>query len=157
MASFDVSATARGFHRPTVSFELMPPRNPAAAPKFWNTARKLVEAHPDFVSVTYGAAGATAIRRAQWWKLSCNTPTCCRSRTSPVWGRLETTWQTPLMISWQPGRARSSRCGETHQRTNLTGRHPPTVWCRRSNSLRFCVMWKRNGVRQMRLRRCVGQ
>lgn len=57
MASFDVSATARGFHRPTVSFELMPPRNPAAAPKFWNTARKLVEAHPDFVSVTYGAAG----------------------------------------------------------------------------------------------------
>lgn len=35
----------------------MPPRNPAAAPKFWNTARKLVEAHPDFVSVTYGAAG----------------------------------------------------------------------------------------------------
>ncbi|WP_029067844.1 methylenetetrahydrofolate reductase [Jonesia quinghaiensis] len=57
MASFDVSSTARGFHRPAVSFELMPPRNPAAAPKFWNTARKLVEAHPDFVSVTYGAAG----------------------------------------------------------------------------------------------------
>jgi len=57
MASFDVSAAARGFARPTLSFELMPPRNPDAAPKFWNTARKLVEAGPDFVSVTYGAAG----------------------------------------------------------------------------------------------------
>ncbi len=57
MASFDVSAAARGFARPTLSFELMPPRNPDAAPKFWNAARKLVEAHPDFISVTYGAAG----------------------------------------------------------------------------------------------------
>ncbi|PJI91007.1 methylenetetrahydrofolate reductase [Luteimicrobium subarcticum] len=43
--------------RPTVSFELMPPRNPAAAPKFWDTATRLVAARPDFVSVTYGAAG----------------------------------------------------------------------------------------------------
>jgi len=43
--------------RPTVSFELMPPRRPDAAPKFWETARRLVAAQPDFVSVTYGAAG----------------------------------------------------------------------------------------------------
>ncbi|MBI9113812.1 methylenetetrahydrofolate reductase [Sanguibacter suaedae] len=43
--------------RPTVSFELMPPRNPDAAPKFWATAERLVAARPDFVSVTYGAAG----------------------------------------------------------------------------------------------------
>lgn len=43
--------------RPTVSFELMPPRNPDAAPKFWATARALLAARPDFVSVTYGAAG----------------------------------------------------------------------------------------------------
>lgn len=57
MASFDVSTAARGFARPTLSFELMPPRNPDAAPKFWNAARKLVEAQPDFISVTYGAAG----------------------------------------------------------------------------------------------------
>jgi methylenetetrahydrofolate reductase (NADPH) len=52
-------------HRPTVSFELMPPRRPDAAPKFWETARRLVETHPDFVSVTYGAGGgdrATARR-----------------------------------------------------------------------------------------------
>ncbi|WP_265522340.1 methylenetetrahydrofolate reductase [Oerskovia flava] len=42
---------------PTVSFELMPPRRPDAAPKFWETARRLVATHPDFVSVTYGAAG----------------------------------------------------------------------------------------------------
>src|SRR5918997_1235503 len=43
--------------RPTVSFEIMPPRRPQAAPKFWETARRLVAVHPDFVSVTYGAAG----------------------------------------------------------------------------------------------------
>lgn len=43
--------------RPTVSFELMPPRRPDAAPKFWETARRLVAVHPDFVSVTYGAGG----------------------------------------------------------------------------------------------------
>ncbi|MFV2143965.1 methylenetetrahydrofolate reductase [Isoptericola sp. G70] len=44
-------------HRPTVSFELMPPRRPDAAPRFWETARRLVAANPDFVSVTYGAGG----------------------------------------------------------------------------------------------------
>ncbi len=44
-------------HRPTLSFELMPPRRPDTAPKFWETARRLIEARPDFVSVTYGAAG----------------------------------------------------------------------------------------------------
>ncbi|SDB87936.1 methylenetetrahydrofolate reductase (NADPH) [Sanguibacter gelidistatuariae] len=43
--------------RPTISFELMPPRNPAAAPKFWGTVERLIAARPDFVSVTYGAAG----------------------------------------------------------------------------------------------------
>jgi methylenetetrahydrofolate reductase (NADPH) len=43
--------------RPTVSFEIMPPRRPEAAPKFWETARRLVATSPDFVSVTYGAAG----------------------------------------------------------------------------------------------------
>jgi methylenetetrahydrofolate reductase (NADPH) len=44
-------------HRPTVSFELMPPRRPDVAPNFWETAQRLVAARPDFVSVTYGAAG----------------------------------------------------------------------------------------------------
>ncbi|WP_407320012.1 methylenetetrahydrofolate reductase [Isoptericola halotolerans] len=44
-------------HRPTVSFELMPPRRPDAAPRFWETARRLVAASPEFVSVTYGAGG----------------------------------------------------------------------------------------------------
>ncbi len=43
--------------RPTISFEMMPPRNPDAAPKFWENARQLVAARPDFISVTYGAAG----------------------------------------------------------------------------------------------------
>ena len=58
-------ATSGSRHRPTVSFELMPPRRPEAAPNFWETARRLVAVHPDFISVTYGAGGgdrATARR-----------------------------------------------------------------------------------------------
>lgn len=45
--------------RPTVSFELYPPRNPNAAPKLWATVQALAEVRPDFVSVTYGASGST--------------------------------------------------------------------------------------------------
>ncbi|MEV7974248.1 methylenetetrahydrofolate reductase [Cellulomonas sp. NPDC089187] len=45
--------------RPTVSFELYPPRNPHAAPKLWATVQALAEVRPDFVSVTYGASGST--------------------------------------------------------------------------------------------------
>lgn len=45
--------------RPTVSFELFPPRNPDAAPRLWDTIQHLADAHPDFVSVTYGASGKT--------------------------------------------------------------------------------------------------
>ncbi|MBD9699318.1 methylenetetrahydrofolate reductase [Flavimobilis sp. GY10621] len=52
-----ITSTGGAPARPTVSFELMPPRNPDAAPKFWATARALLAARPDFVSVTYGAAG----------------------------------------------------------------------------------------------------
>lgn len=45
--------------RPTVSFELFPPRNPEAAPRLWTTVERLAAARPDFVSVTYGASGST--------------------------------------------------------------------------------------------------
>lgn len=41
----------------TLSFEVMPPRHPDRAPKFWNCVDNLITARPDFVSVTYGAAG----------------------------------------------------------------------------------------------------
>ena len=41
----------------TISFEVMPPRNPDAAPKFWGTVDGLIASRPDFLSVTYGAAG----------------------------------------------------------------------------------------------------
>lgn len=46
-------------HRPTVSFELFPPRDVDAAPRLWRTVRELESVHPDFVSVTYGASGRT--------------------------------------------------------------------------------------------------
>lgn len=35
----------------------MPTRNPQAAPKFWSTVKKLVDSRPNFISVTYEAAG----------------------------------------------------------------------------------------------------
>lgn len=61
--------------RPTVSFELMPPRNPDAAPKFWETARRLVAVRPDFISVTYGAAGTDrATTRSVVTRLAAETP-----------------------------------------------------------------------------------
>ncbi|WP_449386003.1 methylenetetrahydrofolate reductase [Cellulomonas soli] len=52
-------ALAAPVDRPTVSFELFPPRNPDAAPKLWATVQALESARPDFVSVTYGASGRT--------------------------------------------------------------------------------------------------
>lgn len=45
--------------RPTVSFELFPPRTADAAPRLWATVQALAAARPDFVSVTYGASGST--------------------------------------------------------------------------------------------------
>lgn len=41
----------------TLSYEVMPPRKPQAAPRFWETVSRLLESEPDFLSVTYGAAG----------------------------------------------------------------------------------------------------
>lgn len=40
-----------------ISFEVMPPRNPSAAPRFWGTLDELLTTRPDFISVTYGAGG----------------------------------------------------------------------------------------------------
>ncbi len=45
--------------RPTLSFELFPPRDVDNAPRTWETVRALEATHPDFVSVTYGASGRT--------------------------------------------------------------------------------------------------
>lgn len=45
---------------PTVSFELYPPRTPAAAQTLWErTLPALVDVRPDFLSVTYGASGSS--------------------------------------------------------------------------------------------------
>ena len=44
---------------PTLSFEIFPPRNPGAEKRLDHTLEKLAEFRPDFVSVTYGAAGST--------------------------------------------------------------------------------------------------
>ncbi|WP_104117407.1 methylenetetrahydrofolate reductase [Arthrobacter sp. B1805] len=43
---------------PALSYELYPPRNAAAEDSLWTTIRRLEPTRPDFVSVTYGAAGS---------------------------------------------------------------------------------------------------
>ncbi len=45
--------------RPTVSFELFPPRSEKAAEKFDGTIDELIALKPDFFSVTFGAGGST--------------------------------------------------------------------------------------------------
>ncbi|MHC4207195.1 MAG: methylenetetrahydrofolate reductase [NAD(P)H] [Planctomycetota bacterium] len=45
--------------RPTVSFELFPPRSEKAAEKIDGTIDELIALRPDFVSVTFGAGGST--------------------------------------------------------------------------------------------------
>ncbi len=45
--------------KPTVSFELFPPRSPKGAEKLENTIDALAGLEPDFVSVTFGAGGST--------------------------------------------------------------------------------------------------
>lgn len=45
--------------RPTVSFELYPPRTPARAAATWETTLRLAAGGPDFFSVTYGASGSS--------------------------------------------------------------------------------------------------
>lgn len=48
---------------PTVSFELYPPRNPSRTSGVWAGIERLITAAPNFVSVTYGAAGAATDTR----------------------------------------------------------------------------------------------
>lgn len=43
---------------PALSYELYPPRSPEAEESLWTTIRRLEDTRPDFVSVTYGAAGS---------------------------------------------------------------------------------------------------
>jgi methylenetetrahydrofolate reductase (NADPH) len=45
--------------KPTVSFELFPPRSPKGAEKLEKTIGELARLSPDFVSVTFGAGGST--------------------------------------------------------------------------------------------------
>ena len=45
--------------KPTISFELFPPRSPKGAEKLEKTIDALAALEPDFVSVTFGAGGST--------------------------------------------------------------------------------------------------
>lgn len=48
-----------GAGRPTLSYELFPPRSPAAEQQLGATMSLLAETSPDFMSITYGASGST--------------------------------------------------------------------------------------------------
>jgi len=45
--------------KPTISFEFFPPKTPEGEGKLFDTADKLRELNPSFISVTYGAMGTT--------------------------------------------------------------------------------------------------
>ncbi len=49
----------RDREKPTISFELFPPRTPKAAKRLDKVIAKLAALEPDFVSVTFGAGGST--------------------------------------------------------------------------------------------------
>jgi len=46
-------------HEPTLSYELFPPRTPAAESTLLETMTMLAATRPDFMSITYGASGST--------------------------------------------------------------------------------------------------
>ena len=48
--------------RPTISFELYPPRTPKGEAQVWETVTRLAAGEADYFSVTYGASGTTAER-----------------------------------------------------------------------------------------------
>src|ERR1041384_4011186 len=43
----------------TLSFELFPPKTPAAEAALWDNLKPLMDFHPDVVTCTYGAGGST--------------------------------------------------------------------------------------------------
>lgn len=45
--------------RPTVSFELFPPRSPERTEEIWRRIRAMADATPDYFTVTYGASGSS--------------------------------------------------------------------------------------------------
>jgi hypothetical protein len=56
---------AGGWRPGAVSFEFFPPKDEIQQRQLWQTVRELESLGPDFVSVTYGASGASGIARSQ--------------------------------------------------------------------------------------------
>ncbi|MCU1521579.1 MAG: 5,10-methylenetetrahydrofolate reductase, partial [Arthrobacter sp.] len=54
----DSHPTLAGAAPVALSYELFPPRSPAAAESLWTTIGELEATDPDYVSVTYGASGS---------------------------------------------------------------------------------------------------
>ncbi|MGC4175286.1 methylenetetrahydrofolate reductase [Demequina sp.] len=54
-----LDAALAGQARPTLSYELFPPRSPAAEDTLLLTMGLLAATNPDFMSITYGASGST--------------------------------------------------------------------------------------------------
>src|SRR6187549_1028301 len=57
-----IAELLRTSDRPLFSFEFFPPKDEIQQRQLWQTVRELESLGPDFVSVTYGASGATRER-----------------------------------------------------------------------------------------------
>ena len=109
-----------------ISFEVMPPRTPTGADRFWRTVDDLLSIRPDFMSVTYGAGGKDRTNaRAVVERLVRDTPiqpiahlTCVGNTSQDV---VATVYDTS-----NPGCARSWPCVATHRPTSRTGLRPRT-------------------------------
>lgn len=74
----------------TLSFEMMPPRAAEAEPRFWECANELIKTRPDFLSITYGAAGTDRTKSLEVMKeLVLNTPILPIAHLTCIATRLE--------------------------------------------------------------------
>ena len=65
MSGMSVPLASRSAGEPTFSLEFFPPKDEAGEEQLWQALKEFQKVQPDFVSVTYGAGGASRDRTTQ--------------------------------------------------------------------------------------------
>ncbi len=133
------------------------PRRPDAAPKFWETARRLVATHPDFVSVTYGAAGTDrATARQVVGRLLQGTPVLPIAHLTCVGASREDV-ESVITDFLDEGVRSFLALRATRRATSRTGSPRPTASGRRPSSSPCCARSRRRAARPTRPSRCAAR